>query len=380
MLRYGHLWLGFGFTGLSVYLAELHRLHDWPTALIASAITTYYLLGAVCLTQVHIALRRLRSDASADRGYALLGLGATWFSRSQQPWELFAAAALMAMGWAGCTSTAISTSLALYFQHQRGLAITLALNGASAAGFTIAPLLAALSRQIGLAVAVPAVAAGALLILLPLIGASFPVRTRLPVINQAGGLVANEAVAGTLLRSWRFWSIALPFALALAAQVGMIVHMVSLLLPTLGPAGSATALAVTSVAAMLGRLVLAGVIDRLPQRPAAAISVASQAVGLSLMIVFAGHPAMLFAGCLIFGLSVGNVITYPALIIQREFPAALFGRVVGLSTAFSQLTFALSPALLGVIRDATGTYTPVLALCIVFQLLSAVLVARKPRS
>jgi TRAP-type C4-dicarboxylate transport system permease small subunit len=53
---------GFGFTGLSVYLAQLHQLHqlhDWPTALISAAITTYYLLGALCLTQVHVVLRRI---------------------------------------------------------------------------------------------------------------------------------------------------------------------------------------------------------------------------------------------------------------------------------------------------------------------------------
>lgn len=363
---------GFGFTGTSVYLAELHRLHGWPNALIAAAITEYYLLGALCLTRVHVALRWLGPGRLLATGVALLGLGATLFSRSAHSWQLFLAAAVMACGWASCTSTAISSSLALYFQRQRGLAITLALNGASAAGFTVAPLLLELSQLIGVGNAVPVVALGMAAIVLPLIALGFGGQQA--VLDGAQARGASGMHAGDVLRTWRFWSIALPFALALAAQVGLIVHLVSFLLPPLGAASAATAVALVSVAAMSGRLVLATVIDRLHQRQAAALSFASQAAGLGLMIGFPRQPEMLYAGCLLFGLSVGNVITFPALIVQREFPNAAFALVIGLSTAVSQFTFALAPAVLGMIRDATGRYVAVLATCIALQLGAAALV------
>jgi hypothetical protein len=42
---------GFGFSGTSVYLAELQRLHGWSSAPVASAITAYYLIGALCLAR-----------------------------------------------------------------------------------------------------------------------------------------------------------------------------------------------------------------------------------------------------------------------------------------------------------------------------------------
>ncbi|HVZ09019.1 MFS transporter [Rhodopila sp.] len=371
---------GFGFTGLSVYLANLHSLHGWPTSLISAAITLYYLAGAVCLTQVHAVIRRTGPSRMLAGGVILLGGGASWFGRGLAPWEMFAAALVMAAGWACCTSTAIATSLALYFQQQRGLAITLALNGASVAGFTVAPALAALSLEVGLRTAVPLAAAMALAIVLPLIGTAFPARTRLVATAAAPGEADGAVATGALLRSWRFWSIALPFALALAAQVGTIVHLVSMLLPALGPGGGAFALALTSVAAMTGRLVLAGVIDRLPQRPAAAVSVISQAAGLALVLVFLDQPVLLYAGCVLFGLSVGNVITFPALIIQREFPIAAFSRIIGLSAACGQFTFAVSPALLGLIHDSAGSYVPVLALCIGLQLVAALLVVRRPHT
>jgi predicted MFS family arabinose efflux permease len=367
---------GFGFSGTSAYLAALQQQRGWHGALIASAITVYYVLGAIFLTRIHAAQRRLGPGRLLAAGTILLGLGATLFCRSQEPWQMFLAAAVMALGWAGCTSTAIATTLALYFDRQRGLAITLALNGASTAGFTVGPLLVELSNHIGVGNAVPLVALSGLAIVLPLIGLGVPTPRPSGAAVSAQGHGAMGV--GDVLRRWQFWSVALPFALALAAQVGLIVHLVSFLLPHLGPDGAATALALTSVAAVAGRTLMAGVIDRLPQRRAAAASFASQAVGVGLMIALMHRPEALYAGCLLFGLSVGNVITFPALIIQREFPAAAFGMVVGLSTAVSQFTFALAPALLGVVRDNTGGYATVLALCIALQLGASALVLFGP--
>ena len=52
-----------------------------------------------------------------------------------------------------------------------------------------------------------------------------------------------------------------------------------------------------------------------------------------------------------------STFTLPATIIQREFDAASFGVLIGLSWAISQFTYAFGPGLLGVVRDATGGYT-----------------------
>ena len=115
-------------------------------------------------------------------------------------------------------------------------------------------------------------------------------------------------------------------------------------------------------------------IDRLNQRRASAASFASQALGLGLMVVLPDQPAALYVGSVVFGLSVGNVITLPALIVQREFSPQSFGLVVGLSSMVGQATLAFGPTLLGVARDATGGYGAALVLCMVLQLLGAVIV------
>ena len=67
-------------------------------------------------------------------------------STSALPWApdpvtLFAVYAGMALGWAATSGTMITQIVGRWFQARRGLALNLALTGASAAGFVIVPAL-----------------------------------------------------------------------------------------------------------------------------------------------------------------------------------------------------------------------------------------------
>jgi MFS family permease len=140
---------GFGFYGQSVYLAELQRLRGWSVSTISGASTLFYLAGALALVRVHAALARFGPRPILAGGVVLLGLGATAFASSGAPRQLYAAALLTALGWAGSSTAAISGTLVPFYNRQRGLATSLALNGASAAGFTVAPALILLSSWPG---------------------------------------------------------------------------------------------------------------------------------------------------------------------------------------------------------------------------------------
>jgi cyanate permease len=88
---------------------------------------------------------------------------------------------------------------------------------------------------------------------------------------------------------------------------------------------------------------------------------------------------VLFIGCAVFGLTVGNIITLPAVVIQREFEASSFGLLVGLSTAIGQFTCVVGPALLGLLRDLAGGYAASLALCIALEIVAAVMILSRAR-
>jgi hypothetical protein len=146
---------------------------------------------------------------------------------------MFAGALMMAAGWA-CTSTAvIATTLSRWFDARRGLAISLALNGASASGFTVAPLLVGLQAVLGIEATVPQVAAALFAGLVPLV----PWGTAQPERVASAARVAER---GGGLGSLDFWRVAGPFSLALMAQVALLVHLVSIVLPLLGPEAPAS--------------------------------------------------------------------------------------------------------------------------------------------
>jgi predicted MFS family arabinose efflux permease len=364
---------GFGFYGLAVFVGELHHTHGWPVSTIGAASTVFYLSGAFLIPFVHQTLRRTGPRVLLIGGALFLGLGAIGFSNAAAPWQLFVAGLLMAIGWAASSGPAISTALALWFDSKRGLAISLALNGASASGFTVAPLLLRLSQSVGLKLAVIEAVLAGWLILIPII--LWGARPRgAPAHTEAVGDRRNRSNQWALLRDRHFWSVALPFALAIAAQVGFIVHMVALLMPLLGTAGTSLAVTISSLAAMAGRLAVGTVIDRLPRRGTAAICFASQACGLALVLLAPHSVIAVYAGVLLFGLSVGNVITLPAIVVHTEFDAASFGAIVGLSGAIAQFVLALAPGAFGLLHDATGNYDAVLLVCMALQVVAAGLV------
>jgi cyanate permease len=146
----------------------------------------------------------------------------------------------------------------------------------------------------------------------------------------------------------------------------------------IGREQAAIAVALLTAMAMAGRVLFSFVIDRLNQRLASAISFVSQAVAL-LIIIHSRNDMVLIAACALFGFSVGNLITLPSLIVQREFDARSFGVLISLITAINQVTYAFGPGVMGLLRDASGSYTLPFYGCIALELIAAVLIMIRGR-
>jgi predicted MFS family arabinose efflux permease len=203
-----------------------------------------------------------------------------------------------------------------------------------------------------------------------------------------GRLTADLAVAEALsasqvraqaLRNIAFLTVCIAFALVLFAQVGFIVHLISFLDPLIGRAHAATAVAVLTAMAVVGRVLFSTVIDRLNQRLASAISFASQAVALAI-IIHSRSEMVLIGACALFGFSVGNLITLPSLIVQREFDPRSFGVLISLITAVTQVTYAFGPGVIGLLRDGSGSYALPFYGCIGLELIAAILIMVRGRA
>jgi predicted MFS family arabinose efflux permease len=124
---------------------------------------------------------------------------------------------------------------------------------------------------------------------------------------------------------------------------------------------------------MAGRVLFSTVIDRLNQRLASALSFLSQAVALAI-VINSRNEILLIAACALFGFSVGNLITLPSLIVQREFDPRAFGVLISLITAINQLTYAFGPGVVGVLRDISGSYSLPFYGCMALEVTAAVLI------
>jgi MFS family permease len=369
---------GFGLYGHGVYLAELQRLRGWPAELISGASTLSFLLSNIFAIFTGELVARLGIRRLVAFGIAALAGSTILLAVAREPWQLYLAFVLMSLGWTGAGTVVIATIVSAWFVRRRGLAISLAFNGASFGGVVVAPLLVLLVESIGFPAAM-------------LTATAIMIVTLAPVIllwigpgPQTGAGPGNSAASDAqppaapmsrrmAVRRAAFWTVTIPFALGLLAQVGFIVHQIALLEPRLGRTGAGFAVALTTSMAVVGRLCLGMVADRLDPRWLTTASFLSQALALAVITQTDSAPVLL-ACCALFGFSVGNLITLPPLIIHREFEASAFTVVLGLSTAISGIACSFGPALLGLVRGLSGGYGAALAVCIALQLAAAVIV------
>jgi predicted MFS family arabinose efflux permease len=296
------------------------------------------------------------------------------------PWQLYAVNALLALGWAGTSLGMITNTLGLWFDKKRGMAISLALNGASFGGIVGVPLMVAAigSLEFSGAMIVAAVTMVVLLVPVILISVGRPPDRANIVASIAKDAPPASRIRAQAFRDPAFLTVSIAFALVLFAQVGFIVHLISFLDPVIGRERAAIAVALMTAMAVIGRVLFSTVIDRLNQRLASAISFASQAAALAVIINLQNDIALMVA-CALFGFSVGNLITLPALIVQREFDPRFFGVLVSLITAINQITYAFGPGVIGLLRDASGSYTLPFYGCIGLELTAAALIMVRGR-
>ncbi len=375
---------GFGFYGPGVYLVALSVRHGWPVAALVPAITAYYMLGAILLFfWVGPLFDRCGARRVVSGGVAAMTVGLVLLTEITQQWQVYAAFAIMAIGWATMSGAAINIIVAPWFDKRRGLAVSWSLNGANAGGILVVPLLTFVAARLGFAAALQAAAVVMVAVLIPVVVLVLRPKEageRDPA-DRDDGLSANfaepKAAPLTLqpvIRSARFLTISVPFALALMAQVGLLTHQLAYLSPLLGGGLAAGwAVSLTAFAAVAGRAITGLFVDKLDRRMTACGNFLMQAAGVAVLASASTAP-MLYAGCFMFGLGVGNATSLPGLIVHQEFPNRLFSQVVSLVVAVNQFTFAFGPSLLGYLRQATGHYTAALVACFVLEVAAAAIV------
>ena len=358
---------GLGFYGPPIYLQAVREARGWPLALVSTAVTVHFLIGAAVVANLPALYRRFGLAPVTRIGALLLAIGVTGWAIATSPWQLFLATLFSGAGWAATGAAAINAIVSPWFVRARPAALSMAYNGASIGGVVFSPLWVAAIGLAGFPLA--AVAIGLVVVLTvyafagPLFGRT-PAEMGLAPDGDAtpaalAKVAARDAASPSRAALWRdvgFVTLAAGMALGLFAQIGLIAHLFSLLVPALGPQWAGIAMGGATAAAIAGRTIVGWLMPAgADRRLVVCANYGVQIAGSVAFIAAAGgNVPLLLIGVLLFGIGIGNATSLPPLIAQAEFAGADVGRVVSLIVATSQATYALAPAAFGLIRELTS--------------------------
>ncbi|MDX2201568.1 MAG: MFS transporter [Hyphomicrobiaceae bacterium] len=290
-------------------------------------------------------------------------------------------------------AAAVNAIVSPWFAKGRPAALAAAYNGASVGGVVFLPLWAGAIGCFGFGWASLAVGAVMVAVVWVLAECYF---VRGPAEM---GLAADGALAGTpgadaaapreaparslraLGGDLRFLTLAGGMALGLFAQIGLLAHLFSLLVPALGTQAAGLAAGAATGAAIVGRTLLGWWMpERGDRRRFACASYGVQIAGSMAFLVAGGETVgLLLLGVVLFGLGIGNATSLPPMIAQVEFSRADGARAVPLMVAVAQGAYAFAPAVFGLIRQgaeeagAAPGHAPGLFVCAAAVQMAAIL-------
>lgn len=353
---------GLGFYGPPVYLQSVREVRDWSVVLVSSAVTLHFLVGAVVVANLPALYRRFGLPTVTKVGAVLLAFGVLGWALAREPWQLLLATLLSGAGWVAMGAAAVNAIVAPWYALRRPAALSMAYNGASIGGVVFSPLWVAAIAAWGFPIAAAVVGAVMVATVWFLADRVFAHTPQSLGQVQDGGILTPSAgttapverglPGGSLWRDRRFLTLAAAMALGLFAQIGLIAHLFSLLVPVFGGPAAGILMGLATAAAIAGRTLVGWLMPQGSDRRLVACASHLVQIAGSVALLFAAGTdvVLLVAGVLLFGAGIGNTTSLPPLIAQVEFSKADAQRVVPLIVAIGQGAYAFAPAVFGGLR------------------------------
>jgi MFS family permease len=351
---------GVGFYGPPIYLHTVHETRGWSLNVVSIAVTAHFLFGAIVVANLPKLYRNFGVSRVTKTGYVALAAGVAGWASAQEPWQLFAATLVSGVGWATMGAAAVNAIIAPWFVRTRPAALSSAYNGASIGGVVFSPLWVATIAMFGFAwatVAIGLVMVVTIWILADVYFAKEPEQMGLnpdgvAPLSRAAPSIERSCPNNQLWRDQRFITLAAGMTLGLFAQIGLLAHLFSVLVPALGEQLAGFAAGLATAAAVAGRTLVGWLMPAGADRRLFICGNCTLQILGSLAFLFAagGNVPLLFLGIVLFGAGLGNNTSLPPLIAQTEFNKEDASRVVPLIVAMSQGIYAFAPAAFGFIR------------------------------
>jgi MFS family permease len=300
---------------------------------------------------------RLGTRGVALAGGALLGLGLVLSSQVQALWQLYVTFGFMVGFAVGAFYAPLTSTATKWFTARRGLAVALVSSGIGFGILAIAPLARALTSLWDWRVALLVIGDLAWLVIIPV---ALLIREQPAAMGTAamGGAArtGREYSTREVLAAPAFWGIALTHFACCAAHSGPIFHMVTHATDQgIGAMAAATALGVSGLSSILGRIGGGVLADRVGIKPTLLAGLAMQAA-MIVLYLFVRDVGLFYLLAIVFGVAYGGVMPLYALLTREYFGERVMGTAYGAVFLISTLGMGLGSWSGGWLYDHLGSY------------------------
>lgn len=252
-----------------------------------------------------------------------------------------------------------------WFTRSRGRAMGIAALGTSIGGIVMAPLFGLGFETIGWRMTIRVMAGLVALFAFPLLLLVFRNHPQdlglLPEGVEAGSAAASAppvrpAEAGEILRRLPFWAISICLALFLGTYNAMLMN-VPKFAADLGADSMvrSSMIVALTVAGLVGKLLFGWLADRIPLNLGLWSAIGMTAAAIAVMATEPEIP-VLVASAALMGLAAGGILPVWGALMAQIFGVANFGRAMGFQAPFITAGALAGLAIVGRIRDQTGSY------------------------
>jgi len=342
---------------LGVFLKPMADTMGWSRGAISSvALLNWIAMGLGSFVWGALS-DRIGTRGVAVAGGLLLGLGLVLSSQVQALWQLYVTFGGMVGFAVGAFYAPLTSTATKWFTARRGLAVALVSSGIGVGILAVAPLARALINAWDWRIALLVIGDLAWLIVVP---AALVIREQPGDVGAAAmggaGRAGREYTTREVLTTPQFWGIALTHFACCAAHSGPIFHMVTHATDQgIGAMTAATALGVSGLASIAGRVGGGVVADRIGVKPTLLAGLALQAA-MIVFYLFVKDVAPFYVLSVVFGVAYGGVMPLYALVTREYFGEKVMGAAYGGVFLVSTLGMGLGSFAGGVVYDRLGSY------------------------
>lgn len=270
----------------------------------------------------------------------------------QQFWLAYFCIAVLGVG---STPIALVRPITTEFVSARGIALGIALTGAGIAGFWVPRVVANVAEALDWRAAYLTLAAIAA-IASPIVWYGFRRGESLHYPAHRTSHQSLEGVSHSQARkSGHYWVLSLMSFTMACGIAGVVVHLVPLFMDLGITSTQAAAIAsIVGIASVIGRLVIGYLLDMLPTVLVTITVLLLASAGIGLLWLWGANAGYLAAALI--GLAAGAEIDLLAYLTVRYFGRRNYGAIYGWQYSVFALGYGISPYLVGLLYDFSGSY------------------------